>query len=120
MLRMAADAGTTDIVATPHADPHYTFQPDQVEARIAELLVRIGSLPRIHGGCDFHLSFDNIQDALANPAKYTIAHRNYILVEFSDLIIFNNTTEIFNRLLDTGLIPEIGRASCRERVYVLV
>ena len=27
MLRMAAEAGTTDIVASPHANQEYTFDP---------------------------------------------------------------------------------------------
>ena len=35
MLRMAAESGTTDIVATPHADLHYKFQPELMEERIA-------------------------------------------------------------------------------------
>jgi protein-tyrosine phosphatase len=58
-------------------------------------------------GCDFHLSNENIQDAITNPRKYTINQQNYLLVEFSDLLIFNNTPEIFGRLQDAGMIPVI-------------
>ena len=37
MLRLAAEAGTTDIVATPHANGEYVFRPDVICARIEEI-----------------------------------------------------------------------------------
>jgi protein-tyrosine phosphatase len=107
MVRMAAEHGTTDIVATPHASPEYTFQPEVVRERLAEIEAAAGGVVRLHTGCDFHLSFDNIQDAIANPRKYTIDHKNYLMVEFSDLLIFHNTSEIFDRLIGQGMIPVI-------------
>ncbi len=107
MLRIAAESGTTDIVATPHANLEYDFAPDKITEEIAKLSEKIGPTPRIHRGCDFHLAFDNIQDALENPTKYTINHHNYLLVEFSDLLILKNTGEIFDMLMDVGMIPII-------------
>ncbi|MBK7928226.1 MAG: exopolysaccharide biosynthesis protein [Bryobacterales bacterium] len=108
MVRLAAEWGTTDIVASPHSNLEYKFDPAVVESRLAELREAAGdTAPRLHYGCDFHLSFDNIQDAVAHPTKYTINHGRYLLVEFSDLVIFPNTTEIFARLLDAGMIPVI-------------
>ena len=35
MLRMAAEHGTTDIVATPHASPDFAFQPEVNRERLA-------------------------------------------------------------------------------------
>ena len=32
MLQLAAESGTTDIVATPHANYRYTFQPEVIPA----------------------------------------------------------------------------------------
>lgn len=107
MLKLAAESGTTDIVATPHADLEYKFQPELIRQRVVELSAASGGRPRIYEGCDFHLTFDNIQDAVANPAKYTINHKSYLLVEFSDMIIFQNTTEIFDRLRACGIVPVI-------------
>lgn len=105
MLRMAAGSGTTDIVATPHANLEFTFDPELIGRKIAELQSAAGPLPRIHRGCDFHLTPENIQDALANPAKYAINHRSYLLVEFSDMLIPRTTQDIFDRLLAAGLTP---------------
>lgn len=107
MLAMAAEAGTTDIVATPHADLEFKFQPERNAELIGQLSKASGGTPRIHSGCDFHLSFDNIQDALANPLKYTINHKRYLLVEFSELQIFPSSGEIFGRMRATGLSPVI-------------
>jgi len=117
MVRLAAELGTTDIVATPHANLEYKFDPATVESRIAELREAAGAAcPELHYGCDFHLSFDNIQDAIAHPTRYTIDHGRYLLVEFSDMVIFPNTTEIFSRLIGAGMIPVITHP---ERNYLL-
>ena len=95
MVRMAAEHGTTDLVATPHANPNYKFDPLLVQERLAEVAAAAGDVLRLHSGCDFHLSYDNIQDALDHPKKYTINQQSYLMVEFSDLLIFPTTGEIF-------------------------
>jgi len=107
MVRMAAEHGTTDLVATPHANLDYHFDPQIVKERLAEVSEASGNVLLLHSGCDFHLSYDNIQDALAHPRKYTINHHRYLMVEFSDLLIFNNTAEIFSRLEEAGMTPVI-------------
>jgi protein-tyrosine phosphatase len=107
MVRMAAANGTTDLVATPHSNTEYRFDPQIIQERLAEIGAASGNVLRLHSGCDFHLSFDNIEDALAHPRKYTINQQRYLMVEFSDLLIFHNTGEIFSRLQDVGMIPVI-------------
>src|SRR5207302_5334089 len=78
-----------------------------IAARLAEMQDAVGDTIRIHTGCDFHLSYDNIQDALQNPSKYTINHKNYVLVEFSDLLIPKTTDDVFYQMQDAGMIPII-------------
>ena len=107
MLRAAADAGTTDIVATPHANLQFKFDPELNRQLADTLSLEMGGRIRIHLGCDFHLTFDNIQALMVHPARFTINGGRYLLVEFSDLIIFRNTTEIFQQLLSAGLVPVI-------------
>ena len=107
MIRMAAAHGTTDLVATPHANLEYRFDPQTIASRLAELQEASGGVLRLYSGCDFHLSYENIQDALEHPHKYTIHQKRYLLVEFSDLLIFRNTEDIFARLGEAGMIPVI-------------
>lgn len=107
MLQMAAASGTTDIVATPHANLEFAFDPGEVERKIAELQSAAGDTPRIHYGCDFHLTPENIEDALRNPGKYSINHRGFLMVEFSDAFVPKSTSEIFGAMLDVGIYPVI-------------
>jgi protein-tyrosine phosphatase len=103
MVRMAAESGTTDMVASPHADLAHDFEPVLVESKIAELLKASEGVVRIHYGCDFHLYFDNVQDALANPSKYSINHKNYVLVEPSELMAFKSTEAVLERMRAAGM-----------------
>jgi len=103
MLEMAAENGTTDIVGTPHCDPTFEFQPQLIAQRVAELNREMNGKIRIHSGCDFHLTFDNVNDALANPTKYTIGAKTYLLVELSDMVIFKSTEPDFERLQAKGM-----------------
>ena len=45
MLRIAAEAGTTDIVATPHSNPEFEYQPALIDERIRYLNERTGGKP---------------------------------------------------------------------------
>ena len=105
MLRQAAAAGTADIVASPHANQDYAFDPLVVERKIGELQAAAGDAPRIHYGCDFHLTLENIDDALRSPGKYSIDHRGYLLVEFSDFLIPKTADQVFARMMQVGLRP---------------
>ena len=107
MVRMAAAAGTTDIVATPHASYEYHFDADLVEQKLKELQTACGPAPALHYGCDFHLMFENIEDALQHPRKYTINHGNYLMVEFSDAVIAPNMSDVLQRLGAAGIRPVI-------------
>jgi protein-tyrosine phosphatase len=107
MVRMAAEHGTTDLVATPHANLQYRFEPERIAERMAQLRESAGGALRLYTGCDFHLNYENIQDAIDHPRKYTINQQSYLLVEFSELLIFKNTDEIFARLSDAGMTPVI-------------
>ncbi len=105
MVRQAAAAGTTDIVASPHANQDYAFDPLVVEQKIGELQAAVGDAPQIHYGCDMHLTLENIDDALRSPGKYSIDRRGYLLVEFSDFLIPKTTEQTFARMMKVGLRP---------------
>ena len=107
MLELARENGTTDIVATPHSNSEYEYRPALIDERIGELAARTGGRPRIHRGCDFHLSFDNIDHLLENPAVYTLDGKQYLLVECPEFHVGPHTELIFRRLLDSGLTPVV-------------
>jgi len=104
MLELAAASGTSDIVATPHANARYAFRPELVEQRIDELRRAVTRI-QVHYGCDFHLKNDNIEDAIVHPQRYAINHDRYLLVEFPEAAIVAKTSEILSSLIGAGLVP---------------
>lgn len=99
--------GVTHIVCTPHANDRYAFCPEVNQQRIAVLRERFGSRLTLGIGCDLHLSYDNIQEALNQPSKYTINGRQYLLVEFSEFSISPFIAKWFYLLIEKGMIPII-------------
>lgn len=105
MLEMAAAAGTTDIVATPHANSKYEYDRDSIIALARELQSRSRAGVNIHTGCDFHLSYENLQALFDSPLRFCINSGPYMLVEFNDLAIPPSTEQIFDQLLARGIVP---------------
>lgn len=105
MARMAHDAGTTDIVATPHANTSFCHEPALIAERIAELQNAVGTGIRIHRGCDFHLSPRNIQAALQDPSRFAVGGLSYLLVEFPEIVLFHGIEQVFSNLRAVGLRP---------------
>jgi protein-tyrosine phosphatase len=107
MLRLAAANGTTDIVATPHANSHFPHDDANIRFLFRQLSENAAGVINLHLGCDFHLNFDNLNDALENPAKYTINGNGYLMVELPDLTSLPAMRNVLRRLLDTRIIPVI-------------
>lgn len=107
MLALAAETGTTDIVATPHSDSQYEYQATLVDERIRELNGLTGNKPRIHRGCDFHLSIDNVQACMRDHTVFTINGLCYLMVEFAEFFVPPSTENIFRELSGLGVIPII-------------
>jgi protein-tyrosine phosphatase len=107
MCRMAAADGITHMVATPHANDRYHYDRPYLQGVLAHLQELAGPTPRLSLGCDFHLSYDNLQDVLANPSRYTIEGSHYLLVELSDYSVPLQTTDCFLKLGDCGITAVI-------------
>ncbi len=107
MLEMAAECGTTDIVATPHSDLRYPYNPELIDARIAEMQGALGDRIRIHRGCDFHLHFDNIRTCETDQSRFTINGLRYLMVEFADTHIPKNIAQVFRDMIRREITPVI-------------
>ena len=107
MCRMAASDGVTHMVATPHSNDRYHYDYEYLSGCVNRLQGLLGGGPQLSLGCDFHLSYDNLQSLLAQPDRYTIAGANYLLVELSDYSIPARIGDWFLRLGDHGLTPVI-------------
>ena len=108
MLEIAWQGGTTGIVATPHCNSEYAYQPELVERAVAELNARAGGNPKVHRGCEIHLTFDNIDLVLEKPTAYTINGGRYLLIECPDWHVGKHTERVLARLLERGMVPIIS------------
>jgi protein-tyrosine phosphatase len=125
MCRMAAADGITHTVATPHANHRFAYDraylagllgelqnrlqnpmPNQTEDQTQDQLQeKIGPTLQLTLGCDFHLSFENLERVFEEPHTYTIGETNYLLIELSSFSIPTRLSECFTRLADRGLTP---------------
>ncbi len=107
MCRMAAKDGITHLVATPHSNYSYTFDPGLNRQLIREIQEKVGEKPRLLLGCDFHLSYDNIQVCLQDSRDFTINQTPYLLVELPDQFIPENLNRVYYEIQVAGLKPII-------------
>jgi len=105
MCRMAASDGITHIVATPHCNYDYPFRPEVNQEKLRELQAAVGQEPKLLLGCDFHLSYDNIREVIADRGSFTVNRTRYLLVEFEDQFIPDNMDHVFYDLQVAGLVP---------------
>ncbi len=107
MAEMAVADGITHVIATPHANEMYAFIPEMIQKRRNEIQNAIGPRLQLATGCDFHLSFENIEDVRTHPKKYTLNQKSYLLVEFADFAIPPTIDHTLHDLHLRGLRPII-------------
>ncbi|HWR17777.1 MAG TPA: CpsB/CapC family capsule biosynthesis tyrosine phosphatase [Terriglobales bacterium] len=105
MCAMAWQDGIEHIVATPHANDEYIYDRRYLEETLDLLRRKCGGQPALSLGCDFHFSFENIQDALTHPGRYTIGDTPYILIEFSDFSLPPSIDGQLAQMMNMGFRP---------------
>ena len=83
MARESASNGVTHIVCTPHASEEYPYHAPLIEEHYAELRKLLQGQMELSLACDFHMNAENIAEAAANPLRYSIDGKGYLLIEFS-------------------------------------
>jgi protein-tyrosine phosphatase len=87
MARAAAAEGVTRIVCTPHASERYPYQPLLIQEHFAQLRELLKGEMELSLGCDFHMTAENIFEAIDNPLRYSIDGKGYLLIEFASMSI---------------------------------
>ena len=107
MCHMAAEDGIEHMVATPHANDRYYYDRAYLTDLLQQLRLRVGPKPQLSLGCDFHLSFENMQAALETPERWCIANTRYLLVEFNNFSIPPQIDDWLARMCTKEVTPII-------------
>jgi len=107
MCRMASQDGIEQMVATPHANDRYYYDRAYHAQLLKQLQQRIGPSPQLSLGCDFHLSFENMQAALEKPERWCIGNTHYLLVEFNNFSIPPQMDDWLANMCAMAVVPII-------------
>jgi len=107
MVESAIADGITHVIGTPHSDAKYQFIPEAIRERRDKLEEAFRGRIEIGTGCDFHLSFENLQEIQKCPTKYSLNQKNYLLVEFAEFAIPASADQTLHELQLLGLTPII-------------
>jgi protein-tyrosine phosphatase len=102
MARESAEEGVTHIVCTPHASDEYPYNNPLIEQRFAELKEKLKDVVDLSLGCDFHLTADNVVDAVMKPLRFSIGEKGYLLIEFPSQVIPPSMNDAMFRLQAAG------------------
>lgn len=102
MGAMAVEDGITHIVATPHANSQYEYDRERFSQILSELQGRLNDTLKFSLGCDFNLSFENLELLFASPKQFLIEGTKYLLIELNNFgippgfeqLLFRMTAEL--------------------------
>jgi len=102
MARESAANGVTHIVCTPHASERYPYRAQLIEERYAELCELLKGQMGLSLASDFHMTAENVMEAAANPLRYSIDGKGYLLIELSHTSIPPQMNDAMFLLQSTG------------------
>jgi protein-tyrosine phosphatase len=120
MLKMAVQAGTTDIIATPHVNRHgvvpsWTAVTEAV--RILQEKADIEEIPiHIYAGAEVELNYKALDFLPARSQAYCLAESSYILVELTEQSQPDQTEELLYALMLRGYIPVLAHPERYDRI----
>src|SRR5579862_5136301 len=78
MCAMAIADGIKHIVATPHASPKYDYDRGRLIEKLTELRRRVDGSLILSLGCDFHLSYENLEALAQDSRRFLIEGTRYL------------------------------------------
>lgn len=117
MLRIAADAGITDIIATPHfKEGRRSASPDTIRKCLQEvqgMARQCGIDITLYPGNEIYY-FSDLEEAIEEKRICTLNHSRYVLIEFSPAESFRTIRNALEYVMSTGYFPIIAHVERYE------
>lgn len=117
MLRIAAAAGITDIIATPHFKAgRHNANPDTIRKRIQEvqgMARQCGISISLYPGNEIFY-FSDLEAALEGDRVCTMNHSEHVLIEFSPMESFRTIRNALDDVIGMGYSPIIAHVERYE------
>ncbi len=104
LTRLALEAGTVAIIATPHCSASYPFDPQLSALRLAVLEEAFDD-PALFSGCEVEINDETLRALKADPRRYTLAGSRYALVELPHRFPHDRLLLVLDQLRELGLTP---------------
>lgn len=106
MCSIALADGITHVVATPHANSNYDYDRETYSGMLTELQQKIEGKLKFSLGCDFNLSYENIEKLFVDPRQFLIEGTQYLLIELSEYAIPPHFSDLLFRMrTDLSIVP---------------
>ncbi len=120
MLRMAVEAGTTDVFATPHVNRHGIIPSwNEIMEKIETLQQKANeaNIPiRIHPGAEVELNYDTMQFIKEGSREYCLAESRYLLIELTEQSQPKQVQEMGYELMMRGFVPVLAHPERYDRI----
>lgn len=117
MCRYAAEHGTRELVAAPKTDLSEPWDMEAADAALASLQTRLGDEIHLHRGCEVKLSEQNEKEVLADPGRFSINGRRYLLIDIgSEQLQRGGLTQFVDKLQELGSSPVIATPERKSRL----
>ncbi len=112
LLRMAAESGTTDIIATPHViDVSTTLTWDAIQRYVENLQKEAdkeGININIYPGAETELNWDLLELIKEDHSRFCLAGSRYLLMEMPSLMLPPHLEEIVYELQVMDIVPVLA------------
>ncbi len=102
MCRVAARAGTRELVATPNCAAQHSFDRGEIEAKTAALQAQLDGALHLHTGTVLELSHESLGAALPDLSRFSINSRQYLLLRPSGGALTRGVAKLLTAIRDCG------------------
>jgi protein-tyrosine phosphatase len=108
MLAMARADGITAMVATPHANSEYSYDPAACRREADRVAAACPDGPQVYCGCELHLTPENLEAVRCHPPSFTINGNDCLLLELPEPAVPAAVEPAVRALVSSGIRPIVA------------